>query len=119
MSKTTNVPEITTLYECLRMVIKYSESSVKNKETFDQYMEIHKMTLYLLSWCQTCMAHFLKSCLVFDGMLAAVYDVMYTEVICVDEQDLLFSVMNVYILKITIGIFDNSILRCFSRFVIF
>ena len=57
------------------------------------------MTLHLLSWCQTCMAHFLKSCHVFDGMLTAVY-VMYTEVICVDEQDLLFSVMNVYILKI-------------------
>ena len=35
MSKTMNVPEVTTLYECLRMVIKHSESSVKNKETFD------------------------------------------------------------------------------------
>ena len=63
-------------------------------------MEIHKMTLHLVSWCQTCMAHFLKSCHVFDGILAAIYDVMYTKVICVDEQDLLFSVMNVYILKI-------------------
>ena len=51
--------------------------------------------LHLLSWCQAPMAHLVKSCHVFDGMLAAVY-----KGIRVDEKDLLFSVMNVYILKI-------------------
>ena len=64
-------------------------------------MEILEMTpLRILSWCQTRMAHFLKSCRVFDGMLAAVYDVIYTKGIRVDEQNLLFSVMNAYVLKI-------------------
>ena len=100
-SKTMNVPEVTTLYECLRTVIKHFESSVKNKEILDQYMEILEMTLlHLLSWYQTRMVHFLKSCHVFDGVLAAVFDVMCTKGIPVDERDLLFSVMNVYVLKI-------------------
>ena len=100
-SKAMNVPEVTTLCECFRIVIKHFESSAKNKETLDQCMKIPEMTpLYLLSWWQTSMAHSLKSCHVFDGMLAAVYDVMYTEGIRVDERDLLFSVMNVYVLKI-------------------
>ena len=83
------------------MTIKPFESSVKNKETLDQYMEILEMTrLHILSWCQTCMAHFLKSCRVFDGMLAAVYDVMCTKGIRVDEQDRLLSFINVYVFKI-------------------
>ena len=100
-SKTMNVLEVTTLYECLKMVIKPFESSVKNKETLDQYMDILEMTpLHILSWCQTRMAHFLKSCRVFDGMLAAAYDVMYTKGIRVDERDLLLSFINVYVLKI-------------------
>ena len=98
MSKTMNVPVITTLYKCLRILIKHFESSVKNKEAIDQCMEILKMTtLHLLSWWQTCMVHFLKTCHVYDEMLAAV---MYTKDICVDEWDLLYHVVNVYVLKI-------------------
>ena len=46
------------------------------------------------------MAHFLKSCRVFDGMLTVVDDVMYTKDIRVDERDLLLSFINVYVLKI-------------------
>ena len=114
-SKSMNVPEVTTLYECLSMVIKHFESSIKNTETLDQYMEILEMTpLHLLSWSQTRMAHFLKSCHVFDMMLAAVYDIMYIKGIHVDERDLLFSVMNVYILKIMSDLqpkFEGTILR--------
>ena len=114
-SKSMNVPGVTTLYECLSMVIKHFESSIKNTETLDQYMEILEMTpLHLLSWCQTRMAHFLKSCHVFDVMLAAVYDIMYIKGIHVDERDLLFSVMNVYILKIMSDLqpkFEGTILR--------
>ena len=64
-------------------------------------MDILEMTpLHISSWCQTRMAHFLKSCRVFDGMLAAVYDVIYAKGVRVDEQNLLFSVMNAYVLKI-------------------
>ena len=63
-------------------------------------MEILEMTLFnLLSWCQTRMDHFLKSCRVFNEMLAAVY-VTHKKGIRVDELDLLFRVMNVYIMKI-------------------
>ena len=60
------------------------------------------------------MAHFLKSCHVFDAMLTAVYDIMYIKGIRVDEWDLLFSVMNVYILKIMSDLqpkFEWKILR--------
>ena len=113
-SKTMNVPEVTTLYECLRTVIKHFECSVKNKETLDS-MEILGMTpLHLLSWCRTRMAHFLNSCKVFDDMLAAVYDTMYTRGIRVDERDLLFSAMNVYIIKVMADLqpkFEGTFLR--------
>ena len=74
-----NVPEVTNMYECPRTVIQHLESSVKNKEALDQCMSIFEMTsLDPVSWCQTCMVHFLKTCDVFDGMLAGVYDIMYT-----------------------------------------
>ena len=63
-------------------------------------MEILEMTLFhLLSWCQTRMDHFLKSCRVFNEMLAAVY-VTHKKGIGVEELDLLFRVMNAYIMKI-------------------
>ena len=63
-------------------------------------MEILETTpLHLLPWCQTRMAHFLKFFHVFDEILAAAYGAMYTKGICVEEQDLLFSLMNVSILK--------------------
>ena len=100
-SKTMNVQEVTICYECLRTVIKHFESSIKNKDTLDTAMEILGMTpLHLLSWCQTRMAHFLNSCCIFDDMLAAVYDTMYTKNIRVDERDLLFSAINIYIIKL-------------------
>ena len=60
------------------------------------------------------MAQFLKSYHAFDGILTAVYDVMYTKGIPVDEQDLLFSVTNVYVLKIMSDLkpkFEETFLR--------
>ena len=59
------------------------------------------------------MAHFLNSCKVFDDMLAAVYDTMYTRGIRVDERDL-FSAMNVYIIKVMAYLqpkFEGTFLR--------
>ena len=44
MSKTMNVPVVTTLYKCQRIIIKHFESSLKNKEPIHQCMEILKMT---------------------------------------------------------------------------
>ena len=114
-SKTMNVAEVTTCYETLRTVIKHFESSVKNKEILDTAMEILEMTpLHLLSWCQTRMAHFLKSCSVFDDMLATVYDTMYTRGIRVDERDQLFTAITVFIIKIMADLypqFDKGFLR--------
>ena len=96
-----NVPEVTTLYECLRTVIKHFECSIKNIELLDDSMEILELSpLHLLSWCQTRMSHFLKSCEVFDSMLPAVYDAMYMKGIRIDERDLLFTALNIFILKV-------------------
>ena len=83
--KTMNVAEVSTLYECLRTVIKHFESSIKNKELLDEAMEILKLQLlHLTSSCQT--RHFLKACKVLDDMLPALYDTMQTEGIRVDER---------------------------------
>ena len=99
-SKTMGVPEVSALYECLRTVIKHFECSVKNKELLDECMELLELTpLHLISWCQTRMAHFLKSCNVFEEMLPAVYDVMYTRGIRFDERDRLFTASNIFIIK--------------------
>ena len=46
------------------------------------------------------MAHFLKSCNVFEEMLPAVYDIMYTRGIRVDERDQLFTASNIVIIKL-------------------
>ena len=79
-SKTMNVPDVTTLYECLRKFVKHFESSIKNKELLDEALEILESSpLHLISWCQTRMAHFLKAAKVFDDMIPAIYDVMYTK----------------------------------------
>ena len=53
-SKTMNVAEVTTLYECLRTVVKHFKSSIQNKELLDEAMEILELQpLHLISWCQT------------------------------------------------------------------
>ena len=107
-SKTMNVPEVTTLYECLRRVVKHFEASVKNKELLDKAMEILEASpLHLISWCQTRMAHFLKASRVFDEMLPAVYDVMYTKGVKEDDRDILFTPKNVFILKVMADL-DND-----------
>ena len=100
-SKTMNVPDVTTLYECLRRVVKHFECSVKNKEILDDALEILESTpLNLISWCQTRMAHFLKASRIFDEMLPGIYDVMYTKGVKEDDRDTLFTPKNNFILKI-------------------
>ena len=79
-NKTMNVAEVSMLYEYLRTVVKHFKSSNKNKELLDKAMEILELQpLHLISWCQTKMRHFLKACKVFNDMLPAVYDTMYTK----------------------------------------
>ena len=95
------VAEVSMLFECLRAVVKHFESSIKNKELLDEAMEILELQpLHLISWRQTRMGHFLKACKVFDDMLPAVSDTMYTKGIRVDERDLLFTAENIFIVKV-------------------
>ena len=69
-STTMNVAEVSTLYECLRTVVKHFESTIQNKELLDEAIEILELQpLHLISWSQTRMGHFLKACKVFDDML--------------------------------------------------
>ena len=103
-----NVAKVSMLYECLRTVVKHFESSIKNKELLDEAMEILELQpLHLISWCETRMGHFLKACKVFDEMLPAVYDTMYTKGIRADERDLLFRAENIFIVKVLADIQPN------------
>ena len=53
------------------------------------------------------MEHFLKACKVFDDILPAVYDTMYTKGIRADERDLLFRAENIFIVKVLADIQPN------------
>ena len=46
------------------------------------------------------MAHFLNAAKVFDDLMPAIYDVMYTKDVKEDERNILFTPKNVFILKI-------------------
>ena len=84
---------------CLRVIVCHFETSVKNKELLDECLEVLELTpLHLISWCQTRMLHFLKACSICYAMLPALYDVMYTRGIRVDDRDTLFSATNIFIL---------------------
>ena len=114
-SKTMNVEEVTVLYECLRTVVKHFECSIKNKEVLHECMEILDMSpLHLISWCQTRMAHFFKSCCVVNESMPAIYDVMYTKGIRIDERDLLFTANNIYIIKLLPDI-EPFFQKCYLR----
>ena len=53
------------------------------------------------------MGHFLKACKVFNDMLPAVYDTMYTKGIRVDERDLLFTAENIFMVNVFADIQPN------------
>ena len=114
-SKTMSVPELTTLYETLRTIVKHFECSIKNKELLDQAMENLELTrLHQMSWCQTRMAHFLTACGSINTSLPAMYDVMATFNIREDEQAILFTAQNVYLLKLMASL-EPSFMASFLR----
>ena len=114
-SKTMNVPELTTLYETIRTIVKHFESSIKNKETLDQAMENLELTpIHIMSWCQTRMVHFLTVCKVLNDSLAGVYDVMATMGVRPEERDLLFTAQNVFLVKI-ISCLEPTFMESFMR----
>ena len=105
----------TVLYETVQTVVKDFEGSIKNQETLERAMENLELSpIHLISWCQTRMGHFLVACQVFDDNLAAVYDVMSSVNARPEERDLLFTALNVYLLKVVSALqptFSESYLR--------
>ena len=105
-SKTMNVEEVTTFYECVRSIIKYFQCSCLG------ILELGKM--YLLSWCSSRMAHFMDACHVLENMVVALYDATFTQSIQKEERDSLFSPEILFILKLITDVrkcFKNGYLR--------
>ena len=65
-----NVPEISTLYGCLKTIVKNFKFSVKNKEILDSAMAMLGLTpIKLINWCGTRRAHFLTACTMVNKVL--------------------------------------------------
>ena len=94
-SRIMNIPEVTVHYECIQKVVNHFEAGVKNKEVLVGAMEILEVKpLHLVSWYKARLKHFLKAEAVFDDMLPAVYDVMFTQNMKPDERDVIFTTKN-------------------------
>ena len=97
-----NVGKFTTFYECIRTVVKNFQYSVEDKEILDTCnLTIGRDTSYILV-CHN--DGFLKACYALSSIIFALYDAMYTEAIRKEEQDLLFSHENIYMLKLMVDI---------------
>ena len=96
-----NVEEVTELHNVLRTITKHFESSIKNKELLNECLSILEVQpIHLISWCQTRMGYFFKACTACNDILPAVYDVMATANICVEERDIFFTAKNIYTLNL-------------------
>ena len=113
--KTMDVEEVTELHNVLRTVTKHFESSIKNKELLDECLSILEVQpIHLISWCQTRMGYFFKACNACNDILPAVYDVMATANIPVEERDRFFTAKNIYTLKLVSDVepfFSRELLR--------
>ena len=91
-SKTMSVPEIVTLYECLRSIVQNFKFSIKNKDILDSSMAMLGLTpIKLINWCGTRMGHFLLACETINKVLLPVYNSMYSANIKPDERSPVFS----------------------------
>ena len=110
-----DVEEVTELHNVLRTVTKHFESSIKNKELLDECLSILEVQpIHLISWCQTRMGYFCKACTACNDILQAVYDVMATANIRVEERDIFFTAKNIYTLKLVSDVepfFSRELLR--------
>ena len=69
-SKAMSVVEIKEYYEALSPIVRNFSYSMKNKESLDQAMKMLQMTPFcLLSWCATCMYHFLNARVICDSLI--------------------------------------------------
>ena len=86
-----------------------------NKELLDECLSILEVQpIHLISWCQTRMGYFFKACIACNGILSAVYDVMATANIRVEERDIFFTAKNIYTLKLVSHVelfFSRELLR--------
>ena len=91
------------------------ESSIKNKELLDECLSILEVQpIHLISWYQTRMGCFFKACTACNEILPALYDVMATASIRVEERDIFFTAKNIYTLKVVSDIepfFSGKLLR--------
>ena len=86
-------------YAVLDSVVRHFGRNVNNKKNLDKCMRILEMKeVHLISWCGTQMAHFLDAGTLFSVVVMAVYDVMCSHDIKVEERDALFSCPTVFLL---------------------
>lgn len=91
-SKTMNISGVTAHDECIQKFIKCFETNVKYKELLDGALEIPEFKAFdLVSWCKTRLEHFLKVEAIFDDMLRAVYDLIFTQNIKPNKRDVLIT----------------------------
>jgi hypothetical protein len=101
-----NVEQVTSLYESLRSIVAHFQCSVKSKEHLNKAMsvlELHK-GLHQISWCATRMAHFLTACVKVNELMVPIYNTMYSMKLKEEERDKLFSVENIYTLKVIVDV---------------
>ena len=96
-----DVEKVTELHNVLWTITKHFESSIKKKELLNECLSILEVQpIHLISWCQTRMGYFFKACTACNDILPAVYDVMATANIHVEERDIFFTAKNIYTLKL-------------------
>ena len=99
------VEEVKSLYTCMKPVVKHFQQRSKSKERLDSAMAM----LHLMSWCATCMAHFIEACVLMDDILIPLYNTTYSGNIRNEDGDKLFSAENIYIVKLLHDLRDRSV----------
>ena len=118
-SETMCVKSVKTCYESLRSIVNHFTLSSQSKDLLDESLRMLELKpIHLLSWCNTRMAHFLDACERFDTIILAIHDTLYSADKKKEERDALFSVLNIYIVKLlkdVRGIFSAQYLRPVDR----
>ena len=83
-----SVVEIKECYEVLSPIVKNFSYSMQNKESLDQAMKMLQMTpFHLLSWCATCICHFLDYCVICDDSLVSLYNTLVSCSVNTEARD--------------------------------
>ena len=94
-SKAMSVVEIKEYYEALSPIVRNFSYSMKNKESLDQAMKMLQMTPFrLLSWCATCMYHFLDARVICDSLIP-LYNTFVSCNVNTEARDRFFNIKNI------------------------